>query len=530
MIKLQRSEIIPLALLGLALVIGVWHGYPFPNVVGDEMYFVGGPLRALAHHTLVPLFLDVPYGTITYLLNYLVWIPVLAFLLVLKGFHLSGVQSLLLQEPFAGYILTRLLSASVMMSLFLILLTHFKKWNKLTVTEALPLLVITFFNILVLVLSHTGKVWVVSVFLYATSLVAAERLMRSNEHKLVQRYAALSIISAWAAFANFPIMGIALLTLPWLLALTYKKKISWSVFVGANGIGLGVLLFVYLLNGSSVLTQISGIFTDYSILTSTHKYGLSFLPSLRLNIMKVSLLFPSQIILLLAWARRGRREDTTQSLLCAHLGMYILLISLIVSWSVSLDSFLRYLMPLPFLIVLLLATYKQGHRALPYTLTGITFIFAVRALFLISVPTTYTYALEWTKANLGGEEAVLVNNVHYDFDLTRNATSSRMLKDGQCGTVCQSDLQTGRNNSFMPVVVDEHSEPNKVALMNLPETTYTYTTNRVLGQGDLVAEFQSGAPDGSFYSLNSLGSYFDPLFWHLKRLGRNVYIYKSSAR
>ena len=65
-----NKQNIPLILLSVSFFIGIWHALPMLDVVGDEMYYVGGVLRAMENFTLIPAFGEVPYGTITYLLNY----------------------------------------------------------------------------------------------------------------------------------------------------------------------------------------------------------------------------------------------------------------------------------------------------------------------------------------------------------------------------------------------------------------------------------------------------------------------------
>lgn len=46
-------------LLCISFFVGIWHALPLLNVVTDEWYFVGGVVRAMEHHTFIPLPNDV---------------------------------------------------------------------------------------------------------------------------------------------------------------------------------------------------------------------------------------------------------------------------------------------------------------------------------------------------------------------------------------------------------------------------------------------------------------------------------------
>src|SRR3989344_8306030 len=60
--------------------IGIWHALPMLNVILDEQYFVSGVLRTMELRTILPPINEVPYGTVTFYLNYILQMP---FLLVL---------------------------------------------------------------------------------------------------------------------------------------------------------------------------------------------------------------------------------------------------------------------------------------------------------------------------------------------------------------------------------------------------------------------------------------------------------------
>jgi hypothetical protein len=270
------------------------------------------------------------------------------------------------------------------------------------------------------------------------------------------------------------------------------------------------------------------IFFKMSRLGGEVSYGLPLYQAMPLNFLKVFLLFPIHIIILLLVARRGIKDGDSRRnrFLFVHLGVYLLATGVLTSWSIETYSYLRYLLPVPFILMMILSTYQQVNRRVYVACTFISVVFALRLLWLLAIPLTYNQAINWTVNNLSSRQVVLENKVHYDFDLPRNETSTSLMLESQCGSVCQFDRAQGAYRDFKPIVIDEHSDPVKVVTAILPSARYIYTTNPK-SEGDLVASFVTGAPDSAFPSLNFMGSYFDPMFWKLDRLGRNIYIYRK---
>ena len=132
-----RSALSPqglvLAFFILGSFIGIWHALPMLNVILDEQYFVGGVLRAIEVKSLLPLASEVPYGTITFYLNYLLQIPFLLALFAWKGFSIVALKTYLVLNPEIAYLVPRFLSA-ILASLVAILYDRFLR------SEGLPLL------------------------------------------------------------------------------------------------------------------------------------------------------------------------------------------------------------------------------------------------------------------------------------------------------------------------------------------------------------------------------------------------------
>src|SRR3989344_3493488 len=123
--KLNCEKLV-LIFLALSFFVGIWHAFPMLNVVADEMYFVGGVLRAMEHKTILPVAADVPYATLTYFLNYILIALYLLALLPFFKFNLAELKFTLVQAPEIVYWLPRLLSVL----LALVFLSLFYQWFK----------------------------------------------------------------------------------------------------------------------------------------------------------------------------------------------------------------------------------------------------------------------------------------------------------------------------------------------------------------------------------------------------------------
>ena len=78
MINKLNLEKIVLTVLSLTFFIGIWHAFPMVTVVSDEVYYVVGVLHAMDAHSIFPQANDIPYGTMLYILDYVVTAIVLS--------------------------------------------------------------------------------------------------------------------------------------------------------------------------------------------------------------------------------------------------------------------------------------------------------------------------------------------------------------------------------------------------------------------------------------------------------------------
>src|SRR3989344_7331705 len=155
-----------LAFFALGSFVGIWHALPMLNVILDEQYFVGGVLRAIEVKSLLPLASEVPYGTITFYLNYLLQIPFLLALFAWKGFSIVALKTYLVLNPEIAYLVPRFLSA-ILASLVAILYDRFLRSEGLPLLHRFAVLSVIFCTVIGAATLHTGKMWVLSTILAA---------------------------------------------------------------------------------------------------------------------------------------------------------------------------------------------------------------------------------------------------------------------------------------------------------------------------------------------------------------------------
>src|SRR3989338_6303356 len=154
-----RSALSPqglvLAFFILGSFIGIWHALPMLNVILDEQYFVGGVLRAIEAKSILPLATDVPYGTITFYLNYALQIPFLITLLAWKGFSIVSLKTYLVLHPETAYLVPRLLSA-IVASVVALAYDRFLRSEGLSLVQRFAVLSVIFSTVIATVTLHTG--------------------------------------------------------------------------------------------------------------------------------------------------------------------------------------------------------------------------------------------------------------------------------------------------------------------------------------------------------------------------------------
>lgn len=522
--------------------IGIWHALPMLTVVADEQYYVGGVLRALEAGSLLPPLGDVPYGTLTFYLNYLLQIPFLIILFVWKGFHISALKEFLIFHPEVSYIVPRLLSA-ILASLTAILYDRFLRAEGVPLLQRFAALAALFFTTLPAVVFHTGKMWVLSTILMFTSflfLYRALQLRGADPHKAAQ-CGFWSICTGFLALANFPLAGVFLALNISVLAYVFRAdKMHWYTLVRGTLVGGGVLLAVLIINYQNIYYQVADIFTNYHpLVTGEDLVTLPLSASFFFHIKQIAVAFPALLMLLLfAIGVRAIQNKLLFWLSAGYASLYVMTLVFLVTWYNSVGELLRYVFPLGFFFSTMIAAleYKKMRGAL-WAFCAVQVSLYLYVLYLLSVPTTFNLASNYIVERYRGERVLIYNDV-VELTLPQNKQSALLMEDKFCGSKCRYVRTASTTEDFMPVVVTFQSKLSEVDSGDF--SSILWISGRALEDscagtpaqtGVPTASFQSGASDENYLSIeHNFGSYLVSDFWHLSRLGKNMYIYKVSGQ
>ncbi|MEI7512162.1 MAG: hypothetical protein WCK01_01740 [Candidatus Uhrbacteria bacterium] len=512
-------------MLVIGCVVGVWHALPLTNIVNDEMYFVGGVFRALQQKSIFPLPGDVPYGTITFWSNYFVFSVLLAGLFAIFRFQVSIVKEFVVQHVGWMYVVPRLVSAGIAIGLLFFVRDILRRIG-LNKREQLSLLVILFTNLTMSAVLHTGKVWVLSTSLVVISI---GYLLRSiNTRVQTRRNIFCSILTAFLAFANFPLCGFALIVIPLLiwfhrherrLLLTVVYSVICSIFVS---------FFVFLANSHNIITQVTDIFTAYHPLTSTNgslSTSIGFWRSLGLHAQQVVSIFPLSILLIVVGFRNGVRHKSLMYIASAYACVYFLLITILVTWTNDSSSNIRYLFPLGFFLIFIVAAFRPPNHKWLYVLGGISLIPYFLFLYHLSVPTTYNEATSWILAHANKEDVVVINQMNPILTLPKNAKSYSFVQEKFCATICQEALKSNLNSEIKFFLLD--SESIAVTTSQVGYDVYRVSSSTdIFPHEKLIKTFVTGAGNPPEFDIDyNIGSYFDWRFYTIRKFGKGIYIY-----
>ncbi len=518
------SERIFLILLGLTFFIGTWHAFPMLNVVGDEMYYVGGVLRAIENHTMFPLANDVPYGTLTYLLHYIQVVFLLLLLLPFFGFNPSNLKLFLIQSPEVIYLSLRLMNAGLSLVILFFMYRLIRREQEDTRVR-LFLVLLSFTTIVTAVILHTGKMWVLSTLLVLVSfhyLHESIKYRNALGEKMLRRNIFLSILFSFLALSNFPFNLYALLNLPVLVAFFRKDKLVLKRIFLYMLVGVFVYALVTLFNFEGIKNQIISIFTLFHPLSENFVQDLQFSESLALYSLKSIILFPLLFLTLIMVCRNGIKNRLLFVVSGLYTVVYFALLVLVANWGSDVHSYLRYLFPLGFFLTLLISSFNITFNKAFYAVAAVSMVFYIATLYYLSVPTTYNLAYAWVENNLSSKE-VLIDNRVAELQLRKNKASSFLTGDIFCATKCKYIIDSGINEDFKPLVIDLTSKISDRS-RHLGEAYYIMETPSEDEQSELIVSFVNKS--SRYVSVDyNLGSYFSNDFLLTRRLGKDIYIY-----
>ena len=531
-----------LAFLIVGSFVGIWHALPLLTVIFDEQYFVGGVLRAIEARSGVPLPGDVPYGTITFYLNYALQIPFLLILFVWKGFSLVSLKIYLVLHPETSYFVPRFLSA-VIMSIFAIGYDRYLRSEGLALVQRFAVLSVIFCTVISTATLHTGKMWVLSTVLSSASALYTYIAFRNHsEGRPEPKYGPIfwAIACAFVSLANFPLSLIFLINIPIFLYLFRHDAVRLRAIVRATSIGAGVLLAAVAANWQNYYAEVTrhisetlGAHIQLSGESAqvTHSYVTSFF----VHAEQLIVAFPLVIaVVVIALVTHSVRDKLLFRLAIGYSCMYFIAIAIIKPDLIDVGNMLHYLYPLAFFFSGMLAAidYKKMRHVL-WGFCGLQVVVFVYTLYLLSVPTTYNQAAVYIEENFVNEHALFINEI-VELSLPLNKETSSLLGDWVCGSKCQYWRSSSEDSDFKPLVITPfQGKTGKVDLSSYSRVFLITGAHPVemCATDEPIVTFQSGYSDASFVSIqDNLGNYLSADFWRLHRLGKNIRIYELTKK
>ena len=495
-------EIFVLTVYIFSLFLGLWHAFPNMDVVSDESGpYVWNVLDAFKAGTVVP-HMDYSY-TISFYINYI--IMGLVGLLFFGG-DIASLASYVGYRDTYLLLLPRLATVIVTILLLVLFLRLVQRQTK-SLASRLSLVVLVFTDIIFVVIAHTGKMWLFSLFLFFASFYfLTEAFRRYQELAKLSWYRSPilhSIIFAFLAFANFPFNIIALLNVVYIYYFFYHQLQPLRKLINlATLAGLAIFVLTFLLNRHGWSAQNS--------LTPTG--SLELLPTFifRYLIEGSYSLMPLLLVSLFLNTRRIV-EKRLFWITSSYLLSYLLLLAFRATWiGPEASSYWRYLLYPTFFVGTMLLFTEVRSRYVLYLCVLVSLVFFVKTIYLLAVPTTYNIMLEYVKG-MDLENSLLVNRVP-QLDI-----HWRKGPEGLGYIVAKNDVN-------VPQIRDEVTK-----LTDAQKYRGSYLISEEQADYRLIYKADNNFPDNYYASIeNNLGPY-DYRLLLLNRLGKPLYLYDFSS-
>ncbi|MEK7091453.1 MAG: hypothetical protein AAB900_00515, partial [Patescibacteria group bacterium] len=424
-----------LGLLVLSFFVGLNFGFPLTTVTNDEMFFVGSVFRSLASHSFLPQGLDVPYGTLNYLLSFALINAGLLGLLPFFHFNLAALQTWVAGHYYLFYLAPRLVSVLALTGLLLLFYQLAREKIKF-VALRLALISLLFTNVIITAIFHTGKVWGLSTFFLVGSALFLYRVWQGD-----RRYAVWTILFSFLAVANFPLAGLALISLPCLYFIYRQQGWPFRELYRFSAGGLGLLILILAINYQGIGEQIRSIVFDYTLSPFARAYNTPILESILLFGAKALLLFtPLWLALVASTAKIADRKLFKLAL--GYLVLYLLAVAVTARWVHDLSAAFRYLVPVGFFLTLLIFSldWRELNRSRQFfigALVIINLIYFGWTLTLLLRPTTFNLVRDWTVANLNSPQTAIINLTGFWYEPPLNQITALAIQDQFCASRCQ---------------------------------------------------------------------------------------------
>lgn len=455
--KLKLTTPVLLCFFASVAVTGSWHGFPLVDVFADETYFVYAPLLALKTGNLLPHHL--PYGTFTYLLL----LPLQALSMSVtwmvawsRGMSLSH---LLFTWPFIGSIAPRLLNAGLYLLMAAITIRDLRIGQRDERPYARMLLFIFLLNTVMLLVAHSGKMWMTSIFLVflAGMLLPASPL--------------LSVLASSLAFANFPIMGVFwIVSIATAMRIRRRKKQSITPVLA---IGIVIPMLIMAINVDGILFQIDDILTNFrgidAQVVATHGAigaGFSFLQLHALTLwtflLKLAMAAPFCLLALPVFLQGRRVNDARFWYALFGAILYLLSLALLFNPAPDDGGSIRYLSSVIITLLLVATSFEPKrsrlHAIILSALSILSLYTGIVFLLNLALPTTYNRAQTVIRQMAQDPGAVVLSTVReISFPYTVEAVRlTQKWLPGSCSLRCMFALNFPRDAASSPTYLLVH--------------------------------------------------------------------------
>jgi len=514
-------------LLGVSFSVGVWYAFPMVNTICDTWAYGGGVLRAMEAHTILPG-ADVPYGTISFYQNYVLWVIVLGFGLLFTGFNFDVLKTFFILNPSYSLLVPRV--ASVLSALFLLVIVYkFLKTNIQSLWWRLALLMLIFGNVLTALLVRSGKMWILATTFAIISFIYLHKALTEEEKNgLPGRLSAISVIAAFLAAANFPFFALFLINIP-IIFFYFPHTVKSLRRLGAIVFGGGLLfLGIMVLNAQNTFGLVWGsfmtLFNPSVGIISNNESTQTIFHAFMVNVRQAVESFPLLLLALIPAMSAKMRDRKLAYLSFVYIVTYILTASILFRTEYGLELNVRHIFPLSFFLLFLIVAYGAPAKRVAVGFFSVGLVIYVYTTMLFSVSTTYNNASDFIAAHYGNKEIRIDENI-FELTLPTNKASYLLYKDSLCGSTCQYRRMLKKDIAFKPIIVTNEIEPS--ALSTLPPTDINVVDRAIDGCSPL-ARFVNPVPDDEIFDMDiNLGRMVMPSFYRLDRLGKNIYIYDA---
>lgn len=516
------------AFFGASFFIGIWYALPMVNTITDVWPFGGGVLRAMEAHTLLPGY-GVDYGTLSFYQNYLAMGIALGLGFILSGFDFEAVKSVLILNPSYSLLVPRTVSALTSVAL-LGVVYRFLKAHMQGAQWRLALLMLTFGSVLTTLLTRSGKMWMLSLFLVVVSFIYLYRAVTEEREKGQLGWLSFtSIITAFLAASNFLFAGLFLVNIPVLLFVFWRTPAIWKRLAAMVALGAAVFVGFFALNAGNVVEQASGFvmqFFDPDSADASVQASLTVFESFMVGARQAVEAFPLLFVALIAVAYVGIRDKTLFSLAALYGALYMIAVSVVFRTDQGLALNIRHIAPVGFFLLFLLASCKPPRRWVSIAFLGVGLLIYIYTLVLLSVPATYNNAYEYVVAEYGVKD-IRIDEYIFELTLPMNKASYKLFVPASCGSACTHALAASDDIAFKPLVVTDLSDPAKVAGLLPPDLI---VVERAIAGCVPLARFGNAPRDDEIFDIDiNLGRMLLPSFYRLRQLGKNVYVYDGKV-